>query len=152
MHKYAHIGIYIDAYDNLFGIPCGNSPKYGIVYLNIIVSLKSPYSAAELENFILTVFKKCYSEQHKDDDSTALETHFNVKGYTNASSGLRFVFVSRTQDKGYRFVPSNREKCHYTHIEKKAVSIKLKYSNGDIAEAFNKVLIHSKLGCFSDYT
>ena len=145
MYKYAHIGIYADVYDNLFGIPCGDSKKYGIAYLHNVLTLKAPYSVAELEKFILSVFGKCYFEQHREEDVSALETHLKIKGYANASRGLRFVFISRTPNEGYRFVPADRaESGYYTHIEKEAVNIKLEYNDGALAEAFKRVLLYSK--------
>ena len=41
---FSTISIYIDENENMIGIPCGESDKYGIADIDKVVLLKAPYS------------------------------------------------------------------------------------------------------------
>ena len=43
------ISVYVDKDENLIGIPCGESEKYGIADIDTVLLLKAPYSAVEVE-------------------------------------------------------------------------------------------------------
>mgnify|MGYP001379779655 CR=1 FL=1 len=55
------ISLYVDEDENLIGIPCGESDKYGIDKVHL---LKAPYSEEQLEQFIEEVIDSCYSKKH----------------------------------------------------------------------------------------
>ena len=46
------ISLYVDEDENLIGIPCGESDKYGIADIDKVHLLKAPYSEERLEQFI----------------------------------------------------------------------------------------------------
>ena len=46
------ISVYVDKDENLIGIPCGESEKYGIADIDTVLLLKAPYSAVEVENLL----------------------------------------------------------------------------------------------------
>ena len=58
---FATISVYVDKDENLIGIPCGESEKYGIADIDTLMLLKAPYAASQVENFIVQVFGACYS-------------------------------------------------------------------------------------------
>ena len=53
------ISVYVDKDENLIGIPCGESDKYGIADIDTVLLLKAPYKAEEVEDFIEKVFDAC---------------------------------------------------------------------------------------------
>ena len=46
------ISVYVDKDENLIGIPCGDSDKYGIADIDTVMLLKAPYTDSALENYI----------------------------------------------------------------------------------------------------
>ena len=49
---FSTISIYIDENENMIGIPCGESDKYGIADIDKVVLLKAPYSDSQIESFV----------------------------------------------------------------------------------------------------
>ena len=50
---FSTISVYIDEDENMIGIPCGESDKYGIADIDKVVLLKAPYSDSQIENFVI---------------------------------------------------------------------------------------------------
>ena len=50
--EFSTISVYIDEDENMIGIPCGESDKYGIADIDKVVLLKAPYSDSQIENFV----------------------------------------------------------------------------------------------------
>ena len=46
------ISLYVDEDENLIGIPCGESDKYGIADIDKVHLLKAPYSEERLEQLL----------------------------------------------------------------------------------------------------
>ena len=42
------ISVYVDKDENLIGIPCGDSDKYGIADIDTVMLLKAPYTDTAL--------------------------------------------------------------------------------------------------------
>ena len=63
------ISLYVDEDENLIGIPCGESDKYGIADIDKVHLLKAPYSEERLEQFIEEVIDSCYSKKHNDQST-----------------------------------------------------------------------------------
>ena len=57
------ISVYVDENENLIGIPCGESDKYGIADIDTVLLLKAPYTDKALENYIEKVINACYTKQ-----------------------------------------------------------------------------------------
>ena len=53
------ISVYVDKDENLIGIPCGESDKYGIADIDVVLLLKAPYSDKAIESFIEKVINAC---------------------------------------------------------------------------------------------
>ena len=49
------ISVYVDENENLIGIPCGESDKYGIADIDTVLLLKAPYTDKALEDYIENV-------------------------------------------------------------------------------------------------
>lgn len=49
------ISVYVDKDENLIGIPCGESDKYGIADIDTVMLLKAPYTDKALE----TILTRC---------------------------------------------------------------------------------------------
>lgn len=56
------ISVYVDKDENLIGIPCGESDKYGIADIDTVMLLKAPYTDKALENYINKVLDACYTK------------------------------------------------------------------------------------------
>ena len=69
---FSTISIYIDENENMIGIPCGESDKYGIADIDKVVLLKAPYSDSQIESFVEEVISYCYTKKH--NDSSPLST------------------------------------------------------------------------------
>lgn len=65
--NFSTISVYVDENENLIGIPCGESEKYGIADIDTVLLLKAPYSPKQVEEFIEKVFDACFSKKHNDD-------------------------------------------------------------------------------------
>ncbi len=93
------ISVYVDKDENLIGIPCGESEKYGIADIDTVLLLKAPYSAVEVEKFIEKVIGACYTKKHNDDSPVStIERYTKKKGFVEATADLR-LFQSLRQRK-----------------------------------------------------
>ena len=54
--EFSTISVYIDEDENMIGIPCGESDKYGIADIDKVVLLKAPYSDSQIENFVRKLY------------------------------------------------------------------------------------------------
>ena len=64
--EFSTISVYIDEDENMIGIPCGESDKYGIADIDKVVLLKAPYSDSQIENFVEEVISYCDPNTHHD--------------------------------------------------------------------------------------
>lgn len=91
------ISVYVDKNENLIGIPCGESEKYGIADIDTVLVLKAPYSAKEAEDFVARVFDACYTKKHNDDSPVStIERYTKKKGFVNATSELTLISLVKT--------------------------------------------------------
>ncbi len=88
------ISIYVDADENLIGIPCGESEQYGIADIDTVMLLKHPYSAEQVEDFIDKVIDACYTKKHNDDNPVStIERYTKKKGFINATADLTLISI-----------------------------------------------------------
>ncbi len=73
------ISVYVDKDENLIGIPCGESEKYGIADIDTVLLLKAPYSAKQTETFIEKVFNACYTKKHNNDNPVSTIERYTKK-------------------------------------------------------------------------
>lgn len=100
------ISLYVDDDENLIGIPCGESDKYGIADIDKVHILKAPYSPKKLESFIEEVIDSCYTKKHNDDsDVSTIEKYTKKKGFVNATADYTLISIVKTKD-NYSLMPT----------------------------------------------
>lgn len=92
------ISVYVDKDENLIGIPCGDSEKYGIADIDTVMLLKAPYSDAALERYINKVLDACYTKKHNDSVPTStIERYTKKTGFVNATSDFTMISIVKTK-------------------------------------------------------
>lgn len=100
------ISVYIDENENMIGIPCGESDKYGIADIDKVVLLKAPYSDRQIENFIEETISYCYTKKHNDNSPlSTIEKYTKKKGFVNATSDLTLISIVKTEP-SYSLMPT----------------------------------------------
>ena len=100
------ISVYVDKNENLIGIPCGESEKFGIADIDTVLLLKAPYSAKQTENFIEKVFNDCYTKKHNDENPVStIERYTKKSGFVNATADLTLISLVKTE-KNYSIMPT----------------------------------------------
>lgn len=100
------ISVYVDENENMIGIPCGESDKYGIADIDKVVLLKAPYSDTQLESFIEEVISYCYTKKHNDSSSlSTIEKYTKKKGFVNATADFTLLSIVKTKD-SYSLMPT----------------------------------------------
>ena len=100
------ISLYVDENENLIGIPCGESDKYGIADIDQVHLLKAPYSAQKLEDFIEEVIDSCYTKKHNDDsDVSTIEKYTKKKGFVSATADYTLISIVKTKE-NYSLMPT----------------------------------------------
>ena len=100
------ISVYVDENENMIGIPCGESDKYGIADIDKVVLLKAPYSDTQLESFIEEVISYCYTNKHNDNSPlSTIEKYTKKKGFVNATADYTLLSIVKTKD-SYSLMPT----------------------------------------------
>ncbi|MCM1115666.1 MAG: hypothetical protein NC397_09240 [Clostridium sp.] len=100
------ISVYVDDNENMIGIPCGESDKYGIADIDKVVLLKAPYTDKELENFIEEVISYCYTKKHNDNSPlSTIEKYTKKKGFVNATADYTLISIVKTKE-NYSLMPT----------------------------------------------
>lgn len=100
------ISVYVDENENMIGIPCGESDKYGIADIDKVVLLKAPYSDTQLESFIEEVISYCYTKKHNDSSPlSTIEKYTKKKGFVNATADYTLLSIVKTKD-SYSLMPT----------------------------------------------
>ena len=100
------ISVYVDDDENMIGIPCGESEKYGIADIDKVILLKAPYTDTRLESFIEEVLSHCYTKKHNDDSPVStIERYTKKKGFVNATADLTLISIVKTNEM-YSLMPT----------------------------------------------
>ena len=100
------ISVYVDENENMIGIPCGESDKYGIADIDKVVLLKAPYSDTQLESFIEEVISYCYTKKHNDNSPlSTIEKYTKKKGFVNATADYTLLSIVKTKE-SYSLMPT----------------------------------------------
>ena len=129
------VSIYVDKDENLIGIPCGESNKYGIADIDTVLLLKAPYTDKALENYVEKVINACYTKKHNDNvETSTIERYTKKKGFVNATSDYTMISIVKTKT-NYSFMPT------FNDFEKGPLAIDdderillLNYREGEMAE------------------
>ena len=132
------ISVYVDKDENLIGIPCGESDKYGIADIDTVMLLKSPYTAKQVESFIEKVIDACYTKKHNDSvETSTIERYTKKKGFVNATADYMLISLVKMQT-GYSVMPT------FYDFEKGPLAIDdderilpINYREGELADIIN---------------
>ena len=145
-HDYKSIQIYVDPDQNLISIPIGESKKWGIISIDSVSELKSPYSDEQMEQELINSLNRCHSLPANDDlKFNALEKYFGEKNFSKACQGRKLVDLSWNAKDGYYITPTNKVKGKgYLHMEDQRTYIGKSFTKGDLAKAVKKAIELSK--------
>ena len=134
-HEFYTISVYADKDENLIGIPCGLSDKYGIADIDTVLLLNAPYSDKALENFIEKVINACYTKKHNDDSPVSpIERYTKKSGFVNATADFELISIVKTQT-NYSLMPTfNDYEKGPLAIDDDEHILPLNYAEGDMAE------------------
>ena len=135
------ISVYVDNDENMIGIPCGESDRYGIADIDKVVLLKKPYTNKELENFIEEVISYCYTKKHNDDSPlSTIEKFTKKKGFVNATADYTLLSIVKTKD-SYSIMPTfNDFERGPLAIDDDERILLNPYQEGEMAEVINDLI------------
>ena len=132
------ISVYVDKDENLIGIPCGESDKYGIADIDTVMLLNAPYTAKQVESYIEKVINACYTKKHNDSvETSTIERYTKKKGFVNATKDYMLISIVKMQT-GYSIMPT------FYDFEKGPLAIDdderilpINYQEGELADIIN---------------
>lgn len=129
------ISVYVDENENMIGIPCGESDKYGIADIDKVVLLKAPYSDTQIENYIEEVISYCYTKKHNDSNPlSTIEKYTKKKGFVNATADFTLLSIVKTKT-NYSLMPTfNDEEKGPLAIDDDERILMNPYKKGELAE------------------
>ncbi|MBQ9531453.1 MAG: hypothetical protein IJR70_05225 [Eubacterium sp.] len=134
-HEFYTISVYADKDENLIGIPCGESDKYGIADIDTVMLLNAPYTDKALENFIEKVINACYTKKHNDNSPVStIERYTKKSGFVNATADFELISIVKTQT-NYSLMPTfNDYEKGPLAIDDDEHILPLNYKEGEMAE------------------
>lgn len=135
------ISVYVDNDENMIGIPCGESDRYGIADIDKVVLLKKPYTSKELESFIEEVISYCYTKKHNDDSPlSTIEKFTKKKGFVNATADYTLLSIVKTKE-NYSIMPTfNDFERGPLAIDDDERILLNPYQEGEMAEVINDLI------------
>lgn len=129
------ISIYIDNDENLIGIPCGESDKYGIADIDTVFLLKAPYTDKAIEDYIEKVLNACFTKKHNDNVPTStIERYSKKTGWVEATSDYTMISIVKTKS-NYSLMPTfNDYEKGPLAIDDDEHILPIEYSEGEMAE------------------
>ena len=129
------ISVYADKDENLIGIPCGESEKYGIADIDKVLLLKAPYTDKALESFVEKVIDACYTKKHNDASPVStIERYTKKSGFVNATADFELISIVKTRT-NYSLMPTfNDYEKGPLAIDDDEHILPLNYNDGEMAE------------------
>ncbi|MGN0527563.1 MAG: hypothetical protein ACI4IE_00415 [Eubacterium sp.] len=129
------ISVYVDENENLIGIPCGESAKYGIADIDTVMLLKAPYTDDALESYIEKVLNACYTKKHNDNSNVStIERYTKKQGFVNATADFTMISIVKTRT-SYSLMPTfNDYEKGPLAIDDDERILPLNYNPGEMAE------------------
>ena len=126
------ISVYVDKDENLIGIPCGESDKYGIADIDTVMLLKAPYTDKALENYINKVLDACYTKKHNDKGIEELPQDYSL--FIEATKEYTMISIVKTKA-AYSLMPAfhDPEKGPIVIDEDERI-VPIKYNEGELSE------------------
>jgi hypothetical protein len=149
-HDFQTISVYVDKDENLIGIPCGESDKYGIADIDTVLLLKAPYTDKALEKYIEKVLDACYTKKHNDNvETSTIERYTKKKGFIEATADFTMISIVKTKV-NYSLMPTfNDYEKGPLAIDDDERILPLNYQEGDLAEIIRSYIeIYLKANMF----
>lgn len=129
------ISVYVDKDENLIGIPCGESDKYGIADIDTVLLLKAPYTDKQIESYIEKVINACYTKKHNDKSNVStIERYTKKQGFVNATADFSMISIVKTKV-NYSLMPTfNDYEKGPLAIDDDERILPLNYNEGEMAE------------------
>ena len=129
------ISVYVDENENLIGIPCGESAKYGIADIDTVMLLKAPYTDDALETYIEKVLNTCYTKKYNDNSNVStIERYTKKQGFVNATADFTMISIVKTRT-NYSLMPTfNDYEKGPLAIDDDERILPLNYNPGEMAE------------------
>ena len=147
---FSTISLYVDKDENLIGIPCGESEKYGIADIDTVMLLKEQYKAKQAEEFIDKIFDACFSKKHNDESNVStIEKYTKKKGFVNATSELTLISLVKTKE-SYSIMPTfNDYERGPLCIDDDERIVPLQYNEGELYEHIHDIImVYMKANAF----
>lgn len=147
---FSTISLYVDKDENLIGIPCGESEKYGVADIDTVMLLKTPYSAKQTEEFIDKIFDACFSKKHNDESNVStIEKYTKKKGFVNATADLTLISIVKTKE-AYSIMPTfNDYERGPLCIDDDERIVPLQYNEGELYEHIHGIImVYMKANAF----
>lgn len=135
------ISVYADENENLIGIPCGDSDKYGIADIDTVLLLKAPYTDKALEAYIEKVIDACYTKKHNDNvETSTIERYTKKKGFVNATADYTLISIVKTKT-NYSIMPcfNDYEKGPLAIDDDERI-LAIGYTEGELAEHIRDII------------
>lgn len=144
------ISIYVDEKENLIGIPCGESKKYGIADIDKVLLLKAPYSNERLETYVDEVIDACYTKEHNDNSElSTIEKYTKTRGFVNATKPYTLISIVKTKESYSLMATFHDYEKGPLVIDDDERIIPNPYSKGELAKVFRDfVQIYVKANAF----
>ncbi|MBQ7739734.1 MAG: hypothetical protein IJT65_00675 [Eubacterium sp.] len=129
------ISVYVDKDENLIGIPCGDSDKYGIADIDTVMLLKAPYTDKALESYIEKVIGACYTKKRNDKSPVStIERYTKKNGFIEATADFTMISIVKTQT-NYSLMPTfNDYEKGPLAIDDDEKILALNYGEGEMAD------------------
>ena len=147
---FSTISLYVDKDENLIGIPCGESEKYGIADIDTVMLLKAPYNAKNAEECIEKIFDASIEKKHNDESNVStIEKYTKKKGCVNATSELTLISLVKTKE-SYSIMPTfNDYERGPLCIDDDERIVPLQYNEGELYEHIHDIImVYMKANAF----
>jgi hypothetical protein len=143
---YKDVGVFVDSKGNIFANPSGIYTKRDVVVgLNILNTLKAPYSDLEIEQLIYKTLDQCYSEEIEElGVSDIWLKHFGFKSFSRVVKGLKSIGILWNKIDGCMITPTEKvRKQGFVHLVDKTKFLGHNPKEGEIAVALKQAIEES---------
>ena len=139
--KYAISIVYINEVKDIFFIPTGYGRKFhGIVSLDKIITLKTPYQKSSFYAALKESFDLCFTETGDEEGLSILAKHERLSSLQEATVGKRYMVISISENEDIRFTPSEKAGNQYITKDLETIIIPQPSSEVTIFGAFKTCL------------
>ncbi|GGI11508.1 hypothetical protein [Gottfriedia solisilvae] len=109
-YEYKIVDIFNDTLNNTCYFVPYSDTDYGIVQMDVILELKSPYSEQELEEYAIKALNLCHTAEPSQDSKTPLQKLLKIKSYKKSTENMKCISFIWRKKSGYFIGVMEREK------------------------------------------